>query len=480
MVSDDLAKRGRNAVLDASGKSFESSVPVVIIGAGACGCTAALAAQSEGADVLVLERDAMPRGNTALSGGQIPAGGTQLQSAAGIDDTPDILAADLIAKAKSQCDVKLAHEIAKEAAQTVDWLVSSHGLPLSCISNFVYPGHSRPHMHATPGRFGAELLDGLLAAVEAAEIDLLCSAQATHLFARSDGRIAGVRICRPDGTIEDIGCDALILACNGYGANAGLLREFIPDMADADYLGHAGNQGDALIWGAGLGASVKDLGAFQGHGAVCTPHMVQIGWPVFTEGGFQVNASGERFSNENAGYSEQARKVLAQPGGIAFAIWDNRCETVARQMHSHGVATELGAIRNCTTAAELAAFIGCQPAVLERTLSDVQAMCRSEQVCPWDRDFTSKPPLSPPYYCARITGALFHTQGGLEVDATGRVLGAGGLTLPNLFAGGGAARGLSGPADWGYLSGSGLMMAVNLGRLSGQAAARLVAGPADK
>lgn len=480
MMSDDLVKRGRDVVLDATGKSFEYSIPVVIIGAGACGCTAALSAHNEGVEVLVLERDAMPRGNTALSGGQIPAGGTQLQREAAIDDAPDILAADLIAKAKSQCDVELAHQIAKEAAGTVDWLVSRHGLPLSCISNFVYPGHSRPHMHATPGRYGAELLDGLLAAVQAAGIDLLCSAQATHLFAQSDGRIAGVRVSRPDGTIEDIGCDALILACNGYGANTGLLREFIPDMADAAYLGHAGNQGDALLWGAGLGASAMDLGAFQGHGAVCTPHMVQIGWPVFTEGGFQVNASGQRFSNENAGYSEQARKVLAQPDGIAFAIWDERCDAVARQMHSHGIAAELGAIKTCATVTELAGFIGCQDSVLGQTLLEVETMSRGEAVCPWGRDFAEKEPLAPPYLCARITGALFHTQGGLEVDADGCVLDKCGQPLPNLFAGGGAARGLSGPADWGYLSGSGLMMAVNLGRLSGRAAARLVAGSLKK
>ena len=46
--------------------------------------------------------------------------------------------------------------------------------------------------------------------------------------------------------------------------------------------------------------------------------------------------------------------------------------------------------------------------------------------------------------------------------------------LPNLFAGGGAARGLSGPSDWGYLSGSGLMTATSMGRLAGIAAARLV------
>ena len=49
-----------------------------------------------------------------------------------------------------------------------------------------------------------------------------------------------------------------------------------------------------------------------------------------------------------------------------------------------------------------------------------------------------------------------------------------GELFPNLFAGGGAARGFSGPADWGYLSGSGLLSATNLGRFAGEAAANLV------
>jgi len=91
------------------------------------------------------------------------------------------------------------------------------------------------------------------------------------------------------------------------------------------------------------------------------------------------------------------------------------------------------------------------------------------------RDFSTKPALKAPYYMAKIMGALFHTQGGLEVNTEARVLKMDGKPFPNLFAGGGAARGLSGPSDWGYLSGSGLFMATNLGRLAGENAAKLVA-----
>ncbi len=68
---------------------------------------------------------------------------------------------------------------------------------------------------------------------------------------------------------------------------------------------------------------------------------------------------------------------------------------------------------------------------------------------------------------------LFHTQGGLVIDENARVLRADGTPLPNLFAGGGAACGLSGPDVEGYLSGTGLLTAVTLGRIAGRAAATM-------
>jgi len=68
--------------------------------------------------------------------------------------------------------------------------------------------------------------------------------------------------------------------------------------------------------------------------------------------------------------------------------------------------------------------------------------------------------LQPPFHAVRVTGALFHTQGGLDIDADTRVLCENGTALPNLLAAGGAARGVSGQAVWGYLSGNGLLSAV--------------------
>jgi len=73
-----------------------------------------------------------------------------------------------------------------------------------------------------------------------------------------------------------------------------------------------------------------------------------------------------------------------------------------------------------------------------------------------------------------VTGALFHTQGGLAVDRAARVLTTQGACLPNLFAAGGAAAGVSGSRASGYLSGNGLLTATVLGRIAGESAAALV------
>jgi len=91
------------------------------------------------------------------------------------------------------------------------------------------------------------------------------------------------------------------------------------------------------------------------------------------------------------------------------------------------------------------------------------------------RDFAGLPPLAPPLAAVKVTGALFHTQGGLVVDGQARVLRCDGTAFPNLLAAGGAAGGLSGARAEGYLSGNGLLTAVAYGFLAGAVAAELAA-----
>jgi fumarate reductase flavoprotein subunit len=305
----------------------------------------------------------------------------------------------------------------------------------------------------------------------------MTSARVAALYAAPGGRVAGLAVERLDGSREQIGCHTLVLACSGFGGNRAMVRRHIPEMAEALYFGHAGNQGDAMLWGAALGAATRDMGAYQGHGSVAHPHGILITWALMMEGGIQVNAEGHRFSNEHQGYSEQSVALLAQPGGIAWNIYDARLDALGREFEDYRDADAAGAIHTAADLAGLAAVTGLPEDPLAAAL-DAAARChRGEARDPFGRDFRLKPPLAPRYYAVKVTGALFHTQGGLVTDRSARVLRRDGTALPNLWAGGGAACGVSGPAVWGYLSGNGLLTAVTLGRIAGSEAARTVSRP---
>ena len=453
----------------------EWTVPVLIIGAGACGLCAALAASEAGVAPLVLERDAQPTGSTTLSQGLIPAAGTSFQREAHIDDTSALMARDIQGKARSGADPAVVQALCEASGPTVDWLADAHGLALHLVTDFLYPGMSRHRMHAMPNQDGAELQSALLAACAQRGIDIVTNATVRNLFARDDGRVTGAAIARPGGTIEAIGADAVVLACNGYGGNKEMVRRFIPEIADADYWGHAGNTGDAVTWGTALGASTLDMGSYQGHGSVAPAFGLPLTWAVVTGGGIQVNLSGDRFANEMRGYSEHAIEVLRQPERAAWSLFDARCEIPALGFEEYRQLAALGGVKQAASLTDLAAATSLPLEALTRTLDHAAACARGAATDRFGRDFTRTPPLAPPYRAVRTGGALFHTQGGLAIDAGARVLRPDGVALPNLFAGGGAARGVSGPSSWGYLAGNGLLSAVVLGRIAGDGAARLVA-----
>lgn len=459
------------SILPAAGARFAAHTEVAIVGAGACGLVAALMAKEAGAEVLVFERDAAPQGSTAMSSGMIMACETRFQRAKGVADSVALMAGDILRKNHGEADPAQVATICRESGPAVDWLADRHGVPLDLVEGFLYPGHSVLRMHAPPSRSGAELIGALTRAAEG--IDVLTRAQVTALYADGDGRVAGLRYRRPDGAEEVVGCRALVLACSGFGGNKAMVARHIPEMAEALYFGHAGNQGDAMTWGEALGAALADMGAYQGHGSVAHPHGALVTWALMMEGGFQVNARGERFSNEHRGYSEQAVDVIAQPGGIAWDIYDSRLHALGREFEDYRQAESAGAVLSAPSAEALAEKAGLPPDAFARTVEGVAAMARGAARDPFGRDFAARPALVPPYYAIRVTGALFHTQGGLAVDTRARVLRKGGAPLPNLFAGGGAARGISGAHVWGYLSGNGLLPAVTLGRIAGREAAAL-------
>ena len=459
------------SILSSAEAEFNSSTDIAIVGAGACGLCAGIAAKQAGAEVLVLERDSTALGTTAMSTGLIPAAGTSFQQAHGISDSAELFAEDICKKTGYRTDESIVLDIARESAATVEWLASELLVPLSLVNSFLYPGHTVMRMHGTPNRTGAELMGSLCNAAERFGVDVLTDACVTALIAEADGKVRGLRCQCPDGATEDLACNAIILACCGFAGNAAMVREHMPEIADGEFFGHPGNQGDAAIWGQALGAALADMTAYQGHAGLAKGYGIPILWPVIVEGGIQVNQSGLRFSNEARGYSEQAVDVLKQEAGIAWTFYDEPRHQLMLEFDDYRDAISAGAIQTGESLQEICAKTALPEDQMHKTLADVSALIENGRQDTFGRSFAGRQKLNAPYYAVRVTGALFHTQGGLCVDAAGRVLRTDGTPLPNLYAGGGAARGISGPDASGYLAGNGLMTATTLGRLAGTAAA---------
>lgn len=453
-------------------QELDNPVAVLIVGAGACGLTAALAAREAGADVVVLEQDATPTGTTGMSYGAICAAGTQLQRAAGIEDSGEHLAEDIISVTHGKTSQTLASLVASLSGPVVDWMTQDLGFDLTVEQNWTGFGHRQPRLHAPPGRSGERLMAMLLRACEDAGVDVLTRARMVNLLVRPDDTVIGVRIERPDGTQETVGCQTLVLATSGFGANRDWVDRFIPDLAGARYFGHEGNRGDGIALAEELGAEVADMGAYQSLGSLADPQSLVIPHTLMISGGVQVNNPGNRFEDELHDISGQALTILKQPDGICWIVYDQtRHEAALESFQEYQTANEVGAPRCADSWAELAALMRVPPEALTTTMKTVDEHCQAKRTDEFGRTFSETHSLRAPYYAIRVTGALFHTQGGLVINDEARVMKTDGQPLPNLFAGGGAARSVSGPGGWGYLPGMGLCTAVTLGYLAGKNAA---------
>jgi fumarate reductase flavoprotein subunit len=447
---------------------------VLVVGAGACGLAAAIAAHDAGAEVAVIEKLDRPGGNSALSTGSVPAAGTRFQREAGIADSSQRFIEDLMRTGGPTDCPHLVRRLVETSAATVEWLVDSVGARMTLVTAYKHVGHSVPRLHAPASRRGRDLVDDLLAAVDKRGIPLAVGNGARELIADANGGVIGAEIETVNGEKQRILARKTVLAVNGFAGNRDLVARFCPEISGAAYFGARGSTGEAVLWGEELGAALGNIGAYQGYAAVSDPHGSLLSWTTIEKGGIIVNGAGRRFGDESAGYSGFTPKVMAQ-GGPCFAIFDQKIFAVAALEEEFVELADYGGVKKADTPAALAQLHGLDPDAVASSIESYNMAARGEAPDPFGRRDFALAPLTAALYICRVVPGLFHTQGGLMVDEDGRVLRPNGRPIANLFAGGGAAAGLSGRAGAaGYASGNGLLSAIGLGRLAGLAAAQEV------
>ena len=449
-----------------------SDVDIVVAGAGG-GLAGALRAAELGSRVLLIDAsEHFRRGNnTSMSTAMFPGAGSRWQRELGIEDSPEIFAADINKKTKGTADPVTKQTLTEVSAELVEWMADSQGVDLHLITDFHYPGHSVDRCHSIEGRKGDRVLSHLLSRVDASDsIDMLVPARLVDVVIPDQGDLTAI-VEMPDGSREEIQTGSVLMATNGFGANSDMVRQYIPEIADAVYHGSDASRGDAIRIGTNYDAQPAFLDAYQGHAALAVHGATLAGWATIMHGAVLVNAEGRRFGDETCGYSEYAAMLAGQPGARGWLILDDRVNEACLAFRDYQETVESGALRRAADVAELSDVIEVDASVLESTLNRAAAAARGESPDEFSRT-AFEDVISAPFIAIKVQPALFHTQGGLLVDGNAQVLRSEGGVVRGLYAAGGAAAGISGHGADGYLAGNGLLSAFGLSYLAGQAASR--------
>jgi len=444
---------------------FDYEADIVVVGGGACGLMAAYRAGRRGLDVVLLEKDSRHGCNAEIASGSVPAAPTEHQRRAGVADSAEQMANDILRKSGNQADPQIVRALCERSPELIRVFEEDLGVAMELNTDSSRYGFSALRLHNGPGRTGAPLIQALRGAL--AEMDNVTVADRTPgagLITNDSGAVTGV--LAGVQAEQRLGARRVILACDGFGSNQEMIGRYIPEMRGVQSIGVQGNTGDAIRWGMELGAALAHMSGYQAHGLVCAGYGTRLVPEIPQLGAVIVNRLGERFAREDQGYSEFARHVLAQPGQTAVAIFDQRMVDVVARLDHWKDTVASGAVKSAPTLEELAALFKLPQAAVEHSF----AQCRGDSPDPFGRARLPVP-AEGPFHGAVITGAMVHTQGGLVVDICARVRRPDGSTIPNLYAGGGSAAGLSGDRPEGYLSGNGLLSAYGLGLIAGDHAA---------
>jgi L-aspartate oxidase len=248
--------------LAASAPSWERDVDVVVLGSGAAGLSAALAARPV-RSVLVVTKDILSAGSTAWAQGGL----------AGVlapDDSLEDHVRDTLAAGAGLCDEAVVRELVEEAPKSIRYLMRlgaafdpGEGSDVALTRE---GGHShRRIVHSGGDQSGAEVQRTLDESALGAGVQVLSRAFALDLVMGDTGtrepQVAGVRIADIDaeGQVLSVGvvtARAVVIACGGYG------------QVFASTSNPPAVTGDGLAMALRAGLSVTDVEFVQFHPTV--------------------------------------------------------------------------------------------------------------------------------------------------------------------------------------------------------------------
>lgn len=446
-------------------KKWDRKADVVIVGTGGAGMCAAIEAAKAGARVLVLEKEPITGGSSAICGGQFAFAPTAMQRERGIKDSTDMFFSDLMKIGQNRNDPKLVRAYVDASADCYDFL-SSLGVKFETIN--IFAGFSVPRAHYSKP---SEILKTLKTHALSKGVTILTGTSAERLIVNGSGRVVGVLAA--DSRKEKINvmaAKAVILASGGFGRNPEMLEEF-SNMALGQCIpiNGPGSTGDGHRMAMEIGSGTKHISLGIGPSCPTDVSTNFITMPMY-QGAVILNKEGQRFVNESISYLDVASEAVKQTEALALQIGDAKVYEAAMK----DALSNKGAPKKAASLEELAPMIGLDPKVLREAIDRYNRNVDSGK----DPDFkrttlvgiSGKPFRieTPPFYGFVTKPSIISNKGGLKVNERTQVLKVFGEVIPGLYAPGEIMGGVHGA---GYHTGSAVGKALVFGRIAGKFAA---------
>lgn len=471
---------------------WDKTTEIAIIGYGGAGACAAITAKEAGADVTIFELASTGGGSTALSSAEIYLGGnggTRVQKSCGYEDATVDMFNYLRLCAGEQGDIEKIKIYCNGSVDHFNWLcekgvtfkdseLKDRAIVATTDDGLLYTGNEqawpfkeiakpapRGHNLYVKGDNGGPLLMKILMEnVARLSIPVEYDSRALTLIQDDEKEIHGIVIRQDRQEFNIRASKGVILCAGGFVMNQDMLKRYAPQLSRCNSpIGNPGDDGAGILMGMGAGGAAINM-----HEGLTTLPFYP---PASLTFGIFVNASGQRFINEDCYHSRVGNFCLRQPEDKIYLIFsiDDTSELEEATFLSAEIAGTGESIE------ELEEELALPKSALVQTLEFYNEYAAQGEDPKFHKSAEWLKPIQGPYAaldCTPGRGAMYamFTLGGLDTLPTGEVLTSNREIIKGLYAAGRTTAGVPRRGD-GYASGISIGDATFFGRMAGKTAA---------
>lgn len=448
---------------------ISTEADIIVVGAGAAGMSAAIAASDAGTSVILLEKTGRTGGNTICSANGINAADSavQLKSEAYTEAGASKDGLKSLQMNNEDATEALVDAFVENSGETIDWM---SGLGVDFEVDIAEDDRNSEQNYymvkaLADGSTAITMVNAVSRRLEETDVQVVYNMDATTLVTDDAGKVCGVVALDADGNEITFTGKAVILCTGGFGQNSELVGKANPRLANAVTDEVAPTTGEGLEMALALGAATANLEAIQTFPAVVPGYGMILPFALpggFTPDAIYVNNQAQRFTAEAF---EIPDVLLSQDKGEVYCIFtEDKLNDTLTGLYNAGYAVK------GESPAEIAEQLGLDAEALEATVAAFNEDIADGTDDAFGREQNLNP-IEGTLYAYRFGVGAHYFMGGIVIDDQTRVLREDGSAIEGLYAAGEVTGGFHGTFR---VDGSGLGDSFTFGRLSGRTVAEAV------